>query len=247
MKRLLITAALVMASLSAECEVFSFNAITENDPSGYAQSIGESQLFMDVTLLGLGQASFVFANTGPANASVSQIYFDYLPSLDISLDAINDGNGVDFVSSPVRPENLPGGKSLPIPFIAEWGVAARNPHQGINPNENLELIIQYDASYDLLGSLGNQNLRVGMHVQSIGCGEYSESFVNTIPEPASMGMLCAGSIFSIILRNKNRRRNRKNSKQGFESLNEECDLDFFQNSKLAYVYAGRKRLKPPIF
>ncbi len=74
---------------------------------------------------------------------------------------------------------------------------------------------------------------------------FNQTF-DQIPEPASMGLIGAGSIFSIILRNKTRKRNRKNSKQEFEPVKSN-DLDLFEDGKLAYVYAGRKHKKPAIF
>jgi len=100
MKHLLVAAILGVSALVARAELFAFCAITSNDSSGYAQFVGESQLYMDVTLLGTGQASLVFTNAGPADSVVSCIYFDSVPELSLNLVAINDGDGVQFQKSP---------------------------------------------------------------------------------------------------------------------------------------------------
>lgn len=199
MKYLLVISALAVSVLVARGELFAFSAITSNDSNGHAQATGESQLHMDVSSLGTGQASLVFSNTGPEASVISSIYFDFVPELNLSLVAINDGDGVDFQTCRVRPRNLPAGQGLDHVFISDLGVAAGNPKpcKGINPYESLELIMSYDASYNLFGALGNEDLRVGLHVQGFA-GGYSESFISihtgeeTVPEPGTLSILLVG-------------------------------------------------------
>ena len=195
MKHLLIIAILAASSFVAHAELFTFYSITSNDSSGDAQFVGESQLQMEVTALGMGQVSLVFKNVGPEDSVVTRIYFDFIPELSLSLVAINDGNGVEFQSSPVNPGNLPAGRSMASLFKSDIGVASRNPgpKYGINPYDSVELIVDYDDSYNFLGALGNEDLRVGLHVQSFE-GGHSESFVNVIPEPGTLPLLLLGSI-----------------------------------------------------
>jgi hypothetical protein len=201
MKHLVVIVALAAAALAAHGELFSFSAITANDMNGCAQSTGESQLYMDVTSLGTGQASLVFTNAGPEASAISGIYFDFIPELSLSLATINNGYGVDFQTSPVKPKNLPGGQDLDPVFICDLSVGAKGPGplKGINPYESLELIMNYDASYDLLSALGSEYLRVGLHAQSFS-GGYSESFINVlsdphgIPEPGTIPLLLAGGL-----------------------------------------------------
>jgi hypothetical protein len=185
---------LALSAVSSRAELFTFYSITDNDPSGYAQFVGESQLFMDVTLLSMGQVSLVFTNAGPAVSSVSRIYFDYNPELSLSLVAINDGSGVDYEANPSNPKNLPSGKNQTEAFISDLAVSSDNPspHKGINAYESLELIISYNDSYDFLDALNRADLRVGLHVISLG--EYSESFINTVPEPATAPLLFLGGV-----------------------------------------------------
>jgi hypothetical protein len=207
MKRLLFVAVFAMASLSAKGDWFDFYAITRNDPTGQAQFTGESQFFMNVTFLAAGQISLVFTNTGPGEAVVANIYFDYFPELNLELVAINNGEGVKFQASPVNPENLPAGLGLMYPFTSDLGVMAANPKpkNGINPGEGLELLLNHDSSYDIVGLLGSGELRVGLH--GISFGEYSESFVNNIPEPATTPLLFIGSVALRWLRIRKDRKN----------------------------------------
>ena len=195
MKRGAILILLVLSAITARAELIKFYAITSNDSSGYAQFVGESQLYMDVLYLGLGQISLTFTNAGPSASSVSRIYFDYIPELNLNLVAINDGSGVEYLANPANPKNLPAGKNQTEAFISDLAVASNNPkpHQGINPYESLELIVSYNTAYDFLDALQNEELRVGMHVISIG--EYSESFINeAIPEPATAPLLILGTV-----------------------------------------------------
>jgi hypothetical protein len=209
MKRLLIISAMTLHLISANAELFTFYAITDNDSSGYAQFVGESQLYMNVTLLSLGQVSLVFTNTGPAASSVSRIYFDYNPELSLSLVSINDGDGVEYDANPTNPKNLPSGKNQTEAFISDLAFSSDNPspHKGINSYESLELILSYDASYDFFDQLHSGDLRVGLHVISLG--EYSESFVNTIPEPATAPLLLLGTVALRWLRIKKSRRGKQ--------------------------------------
>ena len=199
MKRFLITAALCVTVLGAHGELYGFSAITSNDPAGFASSAGETQLYMDVSPLSGGLASLVFTNTGPEKSSISQLFFDFAPELNLSLAAVNDGIGVDFEVSSRKPGNLPGGKALENVFISDLTVSAGNPapFNGINPYESMELLMNYDGAYDLFGALDNEDLRVGLHVQSFA-GGYSESFIHlhssqeTIPEPGTLSILLVG-------------------------------------------------------
>lgn len=212
MKYLLITAVLALSSLTARSELFTFYAISSNDSSGYAQFVGESQLYMDVTLLGMGQVSLVFENSGSENSVITQIYCDFAPELSLNLVAINNGDGVEFQTNPVSPKNLPAGQGMDNVFTSDLAVSSKNPspQNGINPYDSLELIMSYDDSYDFLGSLGNGALRVGLHVQGFE-GGYSESFVSAVPEPGTLPLLFVGSFALRWLRIKKSKRGKQDN------------------------------------
>ncbi len=196
MKYLLVVAVLAASVLIAHGELFGFYAITSNDSSLSAPSVGESQLHVDMAATGKGQVSFVFKNTGPEDSVISNIYFDFAPELNLRLSAIHAGPGVAFQVDSVKPKNLPGGRGMDNVFISDLGVSAKkpSPKNGLNPCDSLELIMDYDSSYDLLGALENNDLRIGLHVQGFA-GGYSESFVNltpTVPEPGTIPLLLIG-------------------------------------------------------
>jgi hypothetical protein len=197
MKRFLVTAALSATVWVAHGQLYPFSAITINDPDGFAPAAGETQLYMGVSLLGGGQASFVFTNAGPESSSISLISFDFAPEINLELSSISNGYGVDFVTGSGK--NLPSGKDLDEIFISALSVEARKPTplDGINPYESLELLMSYDGAYDLFGALENEDLRVGLHVQDFA-GGYSESFINVpeyqdvIPEPGTFSIMLIG-------------------------------------------------------
>lgn len=182
----------------AEAATLGFSCITNNSASSCA--IGQSQLTADLTDLGGGQVEFMFRNTGPANSSVTQIYFDQPnPTL------MSPSNGQMSSSTGVNFETLAGNRNLPggngISFQATNGYGSRPPvmPNGINPNEWLKLVFTLNSGSNfatLLTNLATGNLRIGMHVQSIGRWENSESFVNqaptVVPEPASLILLGTG-------------------------------------------------------
>jgi hypothetical protein len=200
MKHFLVTATLVLSVLAVRGELYSFTAITANDTSGFAQLTGESQLLLEVSPMGSGQANLIFSNNGPEHSVLSQIYFDAVPELNLSVTAINNGSGVGFQLDPNKPKNLPAGQGLDVIFISDLTLSARNPQpaNGISPYESLELILKYDDTYDLVGALANKDLRVGLHVQGYASG-YSESFLNgenpqeTVPEPGTISILFVGA------------------------------------------------------
>lgn len=196
MKYLLASIMLMVGVAASPAEIFSFYAITANDPSGVTQTIGESQLFMEVTIAGSGLANFAFTNTGPSASTITEVYFDApdtTPSLDLGLAGIVNGAGVQFYEGKITPSNLPGGGSLIDPFVSDVGAGAEQPsaHKGVDPYEYVLLEMSYNSSYDLLDMLRDEELRIGLHVTSMGNGSYSESFINNsfesnIPEPASL-------------------------------------------------------------
>ena len=190
-------AVMLCAGSGAFGEEFGFVNITGNNPID--AEAGEAQLFFDVTPAGANEALFTFFNIGPAESSITDIYFD--DSGFLSLIMVDDSeSGVDF-SPGGSPPNLPGGGSVMPPFEAnvDLTISANPPpsSNGVNPGESVGVVYELGAgvSFDYLidpligGEDGvNEDLRVGIHVQGFDGGG-SESFIG-VPDPAT-GLLLA--------------------------------------------------------
>lgn len=225
----------------AHAEWFDFSAITANDSSGFSQYVGESQLRMEVVLYEEGQTRITLVNDGPEESALAQIFFDFSPEINLSLVSIGNFEGVSFTSRNVKPGNLPGGNSLHPAFGSDLAVGAANPgpKNGINPGERLELIMSHNSSYDIIGALANEDLRVGLHVISLG--EYSESFVNVVPEPATLPLLLSGTVAIRWIRIRKSKRQR--SRNAYTPLANEGERDELQ---WVEIHTGRDRRTLPL-
>jgi hypothetical protein len=170
-----------------------FGCITQNLAGNCA--IGEAQLTVDVTNPLANVVRFQFANAGPAASSITDVYFDdaengALLQLAVILDS---APFVDFEKG-ATPRNLPGASQASPRFETTNGFSAdsESPTQpsGVNPGESLGILFSLRSGKsfaDVLASLGDGSLRIGIHVQGFAGGG-SESYVN-VPEPDALGVL----------------------------------------------------------
>jgi len=181
---------LVLGVGTAQADLYSFENITNNNPVNAAA--GEAQLFVDVWDVGGGEVGFRFFNTGPADSSITDVYFDDGALLGIG--SIINGSGVSF-SELASPSDLPGGKSIVPPFDTTEGFSADSESpimmNGVNPGEELDVLFDLQAGRyysDVLGDLNSRALRIGIHVQGFADGG-SEAFVNNgtvVPLPGAL-------------------------------------------------------------
>jgi len=192
----LLIAGQVQASL-INYGTYGFENITHND-TGNA-TIGENQLFVEILAESIlaNQVVFKFNNIGSEDSSITDVYFDDGTLLGIaSID--NSNQGVSF-SQNASPGDLPGGNEINPPFAAIVGFTADSdsPIQlmGVNPGETVSIIFDLQnggTTQDVVDELNNNELRLGLHVQSFATGG-SESFVHN-PEPATLMMLSMGAL-----------------------------------------------------
>ena len=172
---------------------YAFTNITNNNASD--AEIGEAQLILDVTANG-SQILFAFSNTGPAASSITDIYFDDDVPL-ISFPQFITSPGVVFTVG-AAPPNLPGGNDPLYHFSSNYDYDSSSPIQpnGVNPGESLGILFNYNNPNNfnaILAALDDGTMRVGLHVQGFATGG-SESFINTVPEPATLLLLGCGLV-----------------------------------------------------
>jgi len=192
----LLMAGQVQASL-INYGTYGFENITHNNTTN--ATIGENQLFVEVLAESIlaNQVVFKFDNIGSEDSSITDVYFD--DGILLGIAFIDNSNpGVAF-SQNASPGNLPGGNEINPPFVGIAGFTADSdsPIQlmGVNPDETVSIIFDLQSSgtvQDVIDELNNDELRIGLHVQSFSTGG-SESFVH-IPEPITLTMLGLGAL-----------------------------------------------------
>lgn len=191
MKKILFTA-LLCTCLTAPAwadPTFGFYKITNNGNVDVS-----SQLSVVVSSAGSNQVLFKFFNNVGIASSITDIYFDDGTLLGIA--SISDsGDGVAF-TAPAVPKDLSGGNDISPKFdvtkgfsadsvepIAPMGVDSASEWVGITFN-----LINGKTLGDTIAALGTGELRIGLHVQSIGTTGGSDSYVNVnvVPVPGAV-------------------------------------------------------------
>jgi hypothetical protein len=188
-------ALLSLTALDAAAATIGFDCITNSSATDCG--IGEAQLKLDITDEGAGKVRFTFRQTGPAQAVISEIYFDDGALLGIA--SIVNGTGVSFVQG-ANPPNLPGANLASPPFEVTAGFLAEaipSPSMnGVGKGEQVAIIfnLKNGATFnDVLSQFGDGTVRAGVHVISFASGG-SESFVNNpLPEPMTGLLVLVGA------------------------------------------------------
>jgi hypothetical protein len=193
--------ALAGAAATATQVTYSFTNITNN--GGIAGNYN-SQLSVTVSDEGLAanQVEFIFRNDVGLESSITDVYFD--DDALLSNMGITQTAGVDF-SAGASPGNLPGGNTLPNPFVTSPDLSAdSNPPtlaNGVNASSE-SLTLRFDllggqTFADVIAALNSgEDLRVGIHVQGQAGGQ-SNAYVTTfIPLPSAVwaGAACLAGV-----------------------------------------------------
>lgn len=183
--------AMVLSGVAASAATITFSQITSNGTESPA-----GQLTAEVSDSG-GQVLFKFVNAaggGSIASRISEVYWDDdlgLLSNGPVVDGSNTSAGVVLTSIPASPANVPAGNTVGFnaDFSAGRVMAAAN---GVDPGEMAAFLFDGDTT-SVLAALAAGDMRLGMHVISIGAGGQSESFVGH-PEPSSAVLLAAASL-----------------------------------------------------
>ncbi len=173
--------------------------------------------------LNTSQVLFTFMNDvdgeGNTYCSISETYIDDGTIVGLSSVVNSLGGSTSFVGGSASPGNLPGGNNLNPPFVATSSYSADaqgNPDLGVDASIDILGII-YDLHTnltinDVQLALNSGDLRIGLHVRSIG--NDSDAFVNDpgnpVPEPATIFLFGAGLLGLAAVQRK--RLNKKNNK-----------------------------------
>lgn len=197
--------AVLLSGVSSQAVTYGFNRITNNgseDPAG--------QFSVNVVAGPAGKVNFEFKNNVGLASVISEIYWDDNSANAAALlgggPVIITETGVDF-NVGGSPADLPAGNSITPKFEANWRVTAKSPSpsNGINSATDL-LSVQFGLGSfadlnALLAALDAGTFRIGLHVQAIGTGGKSESFVNTppvrVPDTGGTLLLLGGGLLAL--------------------------------------------------
>lgn len=192
---------LLLFVTSASAEVFTFLRVTNNNIEDLS-----SQLSVNVTDAGSGQVSFQFLNNVGIASSVTQIYFDNGAGAYLTALALGTQTGVDF-SIGGAPPDLPGGNA--VSFSANYRATADAPvsPNGINSATDSLQLLGSGLFANVIAGLTSGDLRIGLHIQSIGQRDGSDSYVtggtpSAVPVPMSAWLFASGLGFFAIARRR---------------------------------------------
>lgn len=171
-----------------------FQRITNNNIENVAsqlsaQLLDHTQANTIYTNLSLAshEVLFTFKNTAQTPSNIAEIYFDDGTILAQTGLYNSLGGYTSFSGGTINPGNLPSGNAVNPVFEATAGFGADvdsgNPNKGVNAsNDILGIKIRLKQNLtanEVVHALMNGDLRLGLHVRSIGNAGNSDSFVNS--------------------------------------------------------------------
>jgi hypothetical protein len=185
MQKTMMVAAAALGCLAGAAQAdevnLSFTRITSNASQNVA-----SQMNCNVSTFSATEIDFTFTNAVGIASSITEIYFDDGPFLEVAPAVFQFG--CNFTSGGATPPNLPGGNTLNPAFNATQifsADAAGNPSNGVSTFQDwvtLRFTLTEGMTWaDVLTALDTGQLRVGLHVSAIGAQGQSDGFVNNPP------------------------------------------------------------------
>jgi hypothetical protein len=141
--------------------------------------------------------AFKFYWDTSAPGSIANVYFDDGANNLLTMTCCTVSAGVSFAADGAPPV-LPGGAGINPPFASDFRSSANNPapFNGVaNLGEFVTVLFSLEAGESIatvIAALNSGDLRVGMHVISLG--EFSDSFVNLSPVPLPPALLLFGTV-----------------------------------------------------
>ena len=211
---LLIGLAICLQADSSQATPLSLDIFTSN--GAYADD-PLMDLYVEVSAEG-DQVRFEVHNDSGVASSIAEIYFDDEGGLLLGIadNGIVSGPGTLF-SEGGSPPNLPAGNDLDPVFQkpSDFMASADNPAptNGINPNTAPDpgewVAIVFDlvsgsSVSNVMDNLEDGSLRIGVHVIAFpdGSSESASTAGETLPEPATLGVLLAGAVLARLRRKK---------------------------------------------
>lgn len=177
--------------------IFSFEKLSGNSPDDYSDQFS---VVLDKT--STGDALFTVNNDATNRSSITGIYFEYRtgdidtniymngpdggPVQETLIDTrsgSSDTSGINFLY-PGSPDSLPGGKDI-FGKPADFGGHTNGAGDGLNYSweEISYLALLRGLTFDDLITQYVETglLRIGLHVQQISDLDYSDAYVNKIP------------------------------------------------------------------
>ena len=132
--------------------------------------------------------------------TVTKISFDDNASILPSPTFANNPPNVVFHAN--NSVNIPGSNN--IGFDTTYGFSADPPPTttGIDPGEQFVVSFANLTADEFAKAVNSGDLRIAMHVQQIGKGDWSASYVTQVPEPSSSLLVGIGGILTLIRRRR---------------------------------------------